>query len=236
MMLLNAVLAAVLAFAGYQWRSIYRAAKDREQTMFKGGSRNPPKGQWTPLPKEPAVLATGYNTVAQKLLLHPSRNPDIPPPVVEVPPPPPPPPMPALPKYHGTMNLDGHQVAILSIGNDPFQEVASGGKIGPFKLVDITTRDITYEWMGQQVRKSLRESIDRTEVAQAPTDNSPASAAPPPPQVKSQIGPVGDVTAFGTKVCDPNDSYSDGAVVNGFRKASIPTPFGKACRWEPAGK
>src|SRR5215510_706885 len=206
-MLLNAVLAAVLIFAGFQWRNTYMAARDRDQKMSHGGPQSSPKVPWVPLQKEPPVLATGYNTVAQKLLLHPSRNPDIPPPVIETPPPPPPPPMPALPKYHGTMNLDGKQVAILSMGNDPFQEVASGGKIGPFKLVDITTRDITYEWMGQQVRKTLRESLDRTEVAQAPTDNSPAAATPPPPQVKSQVGPVGEVTAFGTKVCDPNDSY-----------------------------
>ena len=229
-MLLNAVLAAVLIFAGFQWRNTYLAAKDREQKMSHGGPQNAPKVPWVPLQSPPPVLATGYNTVAQKLLLHPSRNPDIPPPVIETPPPPPPQPMPALPKYHGTMNLDGKQVAILSMGTSPFEEVAAGGTIGPFKLVDITMRDITYEWMGQQVRKSLRESI---ETAEAPRPaNEPAGA----PQAKSQIGPVGEVSSIGSKGCAPNDSYTDGAVVDGFRKEVVPTPFGNACRWMKIGK
>jgi hypothetical protein len=238
MMLLNGVLAILLIFAGFQWRSAWLAAKDRERRMLSGGPKDVPKAQWAPLQAQPPVLATGYNDVAQKLLLHPSRNPNLPPPEPPpAPPPPPPEPMPALPKYHGTMNLDGQQVAILSVGNNPFQEVAAGGMIGPFKLVDVNTRDITYEWKGQQVRKTLRESIDRTEPVQAATNNAPAAnAAPPPPAAKSQIGPVGETSAFGTRNCDPNDSYADGSVVNGFRKISTPTPFGNACRWEQVGK
>jgi hypothetical protein len=234
MMLLNAVLAAVLIFAGFQWRSQYRAAREKERKMLGAKPAATVQAQFVPLQNQPPVLATKYNEVAQKMLLHPSRNPDIPPPPIEAPPPPPP--MPHLPKYHGSMNLDGEAVAILSEGNNPFQEVKAGGAIGQFKLVDVNTRDITFEWRGTQVRKTLNEILDRhAEVAS--TNNAPSSnAPPPPPQIKSQIGPVAETNGFGTKACDPNDSYPEGTVVNGFRKASVPTPFGKACRWEPAGK
>src|ERR1700736_1106209 len=102
MMLLNAVLAALLIFAGYQWRTQYAAAKDRARQMREAKPQAAAPAQLVPLRDQAAVLATGYNEVPQKLLLHPSRNPDIPPPPVEAPPPPPP--MPPLPKYHGTMN------------------------------------------------------------------------------------------------------------------------------------
>jgi hypothetical protein len=34
-------------------------------------------------------------------------------------------------------------------------------------------------------------------------------------------------------MCQPNDNTPDGTVVNGFKKVSIPTPFGKSCLWDP---
>jgi hypothetical protein len=237
LILLNAVLVAVLVSAAYQWRGEYLAAKAREQktrTAKVGASPVPP---FVPLQKQPPVLATGYNEVAQKLLLHPSRNPDLPPPPVEVAPPPPP--MPALPRYRGLMNLDGVPVAILvEKENAPFQEVKAGEMIGEFKLISVNTRDITFEWRGQQVRKTLNEALDRTAAEAAPAGNAtPANnAPPPPPQVKSQIGPAAATDQFGNKSCDINDTYAPGSVVNGWRKTIVSTPFGGACRWEPVGK
>ena len=148
--------------------------------------------------------------------------------------------MPALPKYHGAMNLDGQAVAILSEKeNSPFQEVKAGETIGQFKLVDVNTRDITFEWRQQQVRKLLSEIQDRSSASSSGSNNASSSSAPappPPPQIKTQVGPVGAASQFNTKGCDPNDSYPDGAVVDGFRKVSRPTPFGKACVWESIGK
>jgi hypothetical protein len=46
------------------------------------------------------------------------------------------------------------------------------------------------------------------------------------------LGP-GDITGFGFKLCQPNDSAPEGSIVGGFRKTLITTPFGKACRWDP---
>ena len=240
MIVLNVVLAVVLAFAGYQWRNVYVAAKEKQRKMLAARPPAVAPAPFVPLQNQPPVMATGYFQVAQKLLLHPSRNPEIPVAVPEAPPPPPPPPpMPPLPKYHGAMNLDGVAVAVLSEKeNAPFQEVKAGEMIGQFKLVDVNTRDITFEWRQQQVRKTLNEILDRSPVSSGGNNNasSNAPAPPPPPQAKSQIGPVGDTTGFGTRPCDPNDSYPDGAVVNGFRKVSRSTPFGKACVWEGVGK
>jgi len=235
LILLNVALAGVLVYAGMAWRNEYRAAKERERKLLAAKVQPAPVGPWAPLPNQLPVMATGYADVAQKLLLHPSRNPSIP---VEPPPPPPPPePMPPLPKYHGSMNLDGEAVAILSMGNNPFQEVKAGGEIGQFKLVDVNTRDITFQWKDQQVRKTLNELLDRSAAEAVSANNTPAAIAPvPPPQIKTQVGPVGDESGFHTKACDPNDSYSVGSVVGGYRKTMSPTPFGQACSWVQVGK
>jgi len=33
-----------------------------------------------------------------------------------------------------------------------------------------------------------------------------------------------------------NDSTPDGSVVDGYRKISVPTPFGNGCRWDPVAR
>jgi len=121
-------------------------------------------------------------------------------------------PMPPLPHYHGSMNLGGGPTAMLSVGSDPrAKEVKPGDNIGQFKLVDVNTQDITFEWKGQQVRKLLSEIIDRTASANsAPaTVNSSSSAPPPPPEpvIKGALGPQGPANQFGTKSCNPNDKH-----------------------------
>lgn len=229
LIVLNVLLAGLLIWAGVQWRNQVQAARARESKMMADKPKLAPPSPLPALPAQPPVQATGYNTVAQKLLLHPTRNPDIiedPPP-----PPPPPPPMPPLPKYHGSMNLDGVATAVLSIGADRFQEIKPGETIGQFKLIDVNTRDITFEWNHQQVRKTLDELLDRTVVDTA-ANNAPAAVQAPAPVAKTQVGPVGDTSVFGRRACDPNDSYPEGAVVDGWKKTSSTTPFGRACFWE----
>ena len=129
------------------------------------------------------------------------------------------------------MNLDGVATAVLSIGADRFQEIKPGETIGQFKLIDVNTRDITFEWNHQQVRKTLDELLDRTVVDTA-ANNAPAAVQAPAPVAKTQVGPVGDTSVFGRRACDPNDSYPEGAVVDGWKKTSSTTPFGRACFWE----
>jgi hypothetical protein len=109
--------------------------------------------------------------------------------------------------------------------------------IGQFKLVDVNTKELTFEWKDRQVRKSVDDLLDHTIVDDGNSaTNAAAAAAPPQPVAKSQVGPVGETSVFGRRACDPNDSYPDGALVDGWRKTSSTSPFGKACFWVPAGK
>ena len=232
--ILNVVLAAVVVFAGLQLRNQWQAAKAREAATLRAAPVKPaPPPPYSPLPGAEPVLSAGYQDIAQKMLFDPSRNSTV---VVEVPAPPPPKPMPALPRYHGQMNLDGVAALLSETSNSAQIAVKPGDTIGEFKLVDVNTQELVFEWEGQQVHKRLDELADRG----APQSNATGASggAPPPPPAavaKTPTGP-GEATPQGYKTCNPNDSTPDGAVVDGFRKVSLATPFGAACRWDPVGK
>jgi hypothetical protein len=236
LILLNAVLALVVVYGGVQLRDAYRAAKAREAALRAVRFPPSPAPPFVPLPNDAPVLPSGYKDVAIENLFHPSRNPDVP---VELPPPPPPPPpMPALPGYHGQMNLDGDGPMALLVEKPgmPEKAIKPGETIGQFKLVDVNTSEITFAWTfnGELAKRSLRDLADNTAVA-AGQDTRPlaaASAPPPPPPIKSAIGP-GELTGQGTKICDPNDSMPAGTVVGGFKKTVGRTPFGPFCVWDP---
>ena len=236
LLILDVVLAAVAVYAGFQFRSQWIAAKAREAAVLNQKAAALPAPQFTPLPATPAVLSTGYAEIAQKLLFDRSRNSTV---VVEVAPPPPPKPVPPLPVYHGMMNIGDGPAAILSINaGSPQMEIHPGEMIGPFKLVEINTQEIALEWDGKIIRKTVDEILDRTTRQVVADANTPGPAAPPPPVVqvvKAPLGP-GEDTGRGYKVCIPNDSTPDETVVDGYRKVSLPTPFGNACRWDPVGR
>ncbi len=236
LILLNAVLALVLIGGGMQLRNEYLASQARAAAVRRAKVQPAATPPFTPLPGDPAVLAAGYNFIAQKFLFHPSRSSEVvhdPPP-----PPPPPPPMPDLPRYHGQMNLgDGAMALLVEHPGMPEKALKPGDKIGQFRLVDVNTNDITFQWTFNQenVTRTLRELADRGGPAAAPAAEArPAAAAPPPPApVAATTGVQGDLTPQGLKTCAVNDGTPDGTVVGGFRKSSIATPFGKACVWEP---
>ena len=145
LVLLNAVLLLVAIYGGVQLRDEYRAAKTRQAALRKARISPVPAPIFTPLPNDPPVLPSGYKDVAMKDLFHPSRNPDVP---VELPPPPPPPPpMPALPRFHGQMNLgDGPMALLVEKPGMPEKAIKPGETIGQFKLVDVNTNEITFVW------------------------------------------------------------------------------------------
>jgi hypothetical protein len=231
---LNAVLLLVVVFGCVQLRNQHEAAKARQAALHTARISPAPAPPFYPLLNDPPVLPSGYKDVAMKDLFHPSRNPD-----VEVPPPPappPPPPMPELPRFHGQMNLgDGPMALLVEKAGSEEKAIKPGETIGQFKLVDVTTSEITFAWTfnGELVRRSLASMIEHT-AAEAPPDarSSQAPVAPPPPPIKSAIGP-GDLTSQGTRICDVNDSTPAGTVVNGFRKTEGRTPFGAYCVWDP---
>jgi hypothetical protein len=237
LLLLDVLLAAVVVYAGFRLKAEWRSAKVREAATLHRPARTPRPQEFTPLPTEPPVLAGGYANIAQKMLFDKSRDPNV---VIEVAPPPPKPPMPPLPVFHGVMNLGEGPIAILSVNKDAaHQGVRPGETIGQFKLIDVNSEEMTLEWQGEVVRRSVNELSARAALpAEAParTDNTPAAApapATPPPPVKT--GP-GEVTQFGFKTCQVNDGHPEGAVLDGYKKVMHQTPFGQSCTYEPLGK
>jgi hypothetical protein len=233
---MNLVLVASVAYAGWQLRQAWLAAKAREAAELSRRIKPVPPPPFTPLPAAAEVTPTGYANIAQQMLFDRSRNPNV---VIEVPQPPPPPPkpMPALPIYHGQMNIGDGPIAILSVtATTPHQAIHPGEEIGQFKLVDVNTDEIAFEWDGKTVRKKVDELIDRRVqqdvVVAARTEQL---AAPEVPVAKAPLGP-GEDTGRGPRICQPNDSMPAGAVVDGYRKVIAPTPFGESCRWDPVGR
>jgi hypothetical protein len=143
--------------------------------------------------------------------------------------------MPELPRVHGQMNLgDGPTALLVEKPGMPEKAIKPGESIGQFKLVDVTTSEITFAWNfnGELARRSLRELADTTGPAAADSRAAPAAGPAAPPAPKTALGP-GGLTGFGTKECQSNDNTPDGTVVGGFQKKSITTPFGKSCVWDP---
>ncbi|HEY7391861.1 MAG TPA: hypothetical protein VH640_25315 [Bryobacteraceae bacterium] len=237
LVLLNLALLAVLAYAGWQLRVRWAAAKARAGAELSKRIKPLPPPPFALLPAAPPVVPATYAQIAQQDLFDRSRNPTV---EVVVPPPPPPKPMPPLPVYHGQMNIGSGPMAILSEkANTQHQALHAGESIGQFKLVDVTTEEIDFEWEGKVIRKKVDELLDRTAAsaaaAAAPARTEQPSAPAPTPVAKSAIGPGAD-TGRGFKVCDPNDNTPVGTVVDGYRKTENATPFGKACRWDPVGR
>ena len=237
LMLLNAVLVVLAILAGWRLRQEWLDARAREAATLAQRIKPAPPPPFTPLPAAGPVVPSGYADVVQKMLFDRSRNPTV---VVELPPPAPPEPVPALPAYYGTMNLGDGPLVVLGLVPGSQQAVELGGTIGQFKLVSVNTEEIAFEWKGQTIRKKLHELAEAAAPPQAAgpvRSDTPAAAAPPPAPVQQQpLGP-GQQLNSGYRACQPNDSMPGGAVVDGYRKVLIPTPFGTpSCRWDPVNR
>jgi hypothetical protein len=165
LVLLDVVL---LLFAGglaWMLRAHYLEARARESAMLN--KKVPPKAVLAPPAPAPARPAqpSDYVEVAQKMLFSKDRNPNV---VVEAPKPVPEPPMPALPIYHGQMDI-GEPVAFLSLPTQAATQKGyhAGDSIGDFTLVAFDPDKIELEWRGKKVERK-------------PDDLAPKEAPPPP--------------------------------------------------------
>jgi hypothetical protein len=225
---------ALLAFAtagAVHLRREWVEAHTREQAVLeKRIQPAPPPRMPAPAAIEP-VKAAGYNDIAQKMLFSKDRNPVV---VVEPPPAPKVVPMPALPLFHGVVNLGDGPMAIMSVGpKGPHRDYQPGDKVGDFKLVAVNNEELVLEWNGQTITKKVDEILDRSTVA--PPAPGPAAAATPAPApvvvTKAPAAPGGELNG-GIKACQPGDTSPAGTVTDGFRKVIKATPFGARCYWE----
>ena len=236
LLLLDVVLAAVVVWAGVQFRRQWIAGKAHEAAKLPVRIPVLPAPQFTPLPGQAPVLPSTYADIAKKMLFDRSRDSTV---VIETPPPPPPKPMPPLPVYHGMMNIgpDGPMAIMSASASAAHEAIHPGEMIGPFKLVTVDPEGLTLEWEGKTIRKTADELSARAGGPAPAADSSAAgrtaapAATPPPAPAKS--GP-GEDTGRGFRVCAMNDGNADGAVVDGYRKVVYSTPFGQSCRYEPA--
>ena len=236
LLLLDIALALLVVYAGWHLRQTWQAAKQRETATLSRRVPPAPEPPHRALPPSPPVVAGTYADVVQKMLFDRSRNPAVP---IELPAAPPPKPMPPLPVYHGQMNIGGGLTVIMSAdAASPHQGLEIGDTIGQFKLVDVNTEEITLEWDGQRIRKSLKELQEHGAPAQQvaaaaqPVAPIPTAAPAAPAQPQSPQGP-GQEIGGGVRACQPNDSNPAGTVMDGYRKATFTSPFGTSCRWDP---
>ncbi len=226
LLLLNLVLLLLTAAAGWQLRREWMAARAREEAVLKRKMQPAPAPPVAPMEPAPPVMPAGYAEIAQKMLFVRDRNPNV---IVEAAPAAPPKPMPPQPVLRGVMNLGDGPIAIMAEkAGAQHREYRNGDRVGEFQVVAIGAQEVVLEWEGKMVTRTV-EQIAPAEQAQAVTERT--SAAPPPPVVKTALGPGNEIAA-GTRACQPNDSNPAGAVVDGFRKVMVPSPFGESCRWD----
>ena len=227
---------ALLAFAtagAVHLRREWVEAHTREQAVLeKRIQPAPPPRMPAPAAIEP-VKAAGYNDIAQKMLFSKDRNPVV---VVEPPPAPKVIPMPALPLFHGVVNLGDGPMAIMSVGpKGPHRDYQPGDKVGEFKLVAVNNEELVLEWEGQTITKKVDEILDRSTAAPpSPSPVAAAAAAPAPPRPATPAPVEAADSTGGVKACQPGDASPAGTVADGMRKVIRQTPFGSKCYWESA--
>lgn len=227
LLFLNLVLLLLTAAAGWQLRREWMAARAREEAVLKRKLQPAPAPPVAPMEPAPPVMPAGYAEIAQKMLFVRDRNPNV---LVEAAPAPPPKPMPPLPVLRGVMNLGDGPIAIIAEKSGArHREYRKGDRVGEFRVVAIGAQEVALEWEGKLVTRTV-EQIAPAEQAQPAPERTPATA-PPPAVVKTALGPGNEIAA-GTRACQPNDSNPAGAVVDGYRKIVVPSPFGDSCRWE----
>lgn len=234
LLLANLALLALCIAGAVHLRRAWIEAHAREQAVLRKRIQPAPPSSTAPLAAIEPVKAAGYNDIAQKMLFSKDRNPTV---VVEPPPPPKAVPMPALPLFHGVVDLGDGPMAILSEGpKGPHRDYQPGDQVGAFKLVAVSNEELVLEWEGQTITKQVDEILDRsTGAPPAPGPLAATAAAPAPPPVTrvttAPAAPGSDLSA-GVKACQPGDTSPAGTVADGMRKVIKSTPFGSRCFWE----
>lgn len=235
LVLLSVVL---LLFAGglaWMLRAHYLEARARESALLN--QKVPPKAVLAPPSPAPARPAqpSDYVEVAKKMLFSKDRNPDV---VVEAPKPVPEPPMPALPIYHGQMDL-GDPVAFLSLPTRAADQRGyhAGDSIGDFTLVSFDEDKIELEWRGKKVERRPEELAPKepppapapaagggrgAPAAQGARPAAAANAAPQSPAAAVPVTELGSTSAAGPPGSANSEPKGLGAVIGDGVRGCLP--------------
>jgi hypothetical protein len=234
LLLLNLVLAAVTAAAGWRLREEWLRDRQHSNSVLQRKAKVPAAPAIVPQPAAQPFVSVTYSDVAQKDLFAKDRNPNVvvEPVAVKVKPP-----WPPMPLLYGVMGLPSGMTAMLAEKRDaPTRAIKAGEMVGAMKLVALNTRVLTFEFDGERKEKAVDELVFRgaPEVAAAPAGPAnPANGAAaqaarnapaPTPKPGTEIGAQ-------MKACQPGDVSPAGTVVEGYKKVVEQTPFGPACRW-----
>lgn len=262
LIIVNVLLLGVVCLLAWIVRRKWNDELAQEHKVKTAVVRPPAVPQPPPLKKVAPIDGPSYAEIATKNLFSKDRNPQ---PIPDPPKPPPPPkPMPPLPVAHGVMMWgDLPPTVVLSeYGKSDQRSYHPGDKIGEFKVVSVSNKEVVFDWNGKQVSKSLEELMRAAIEANARAAASQAavaaagrgangaggngSAATTASNAESggtkslsdadkggsNEGP-GKEVGGGIHVCIAGDNSPPGTVVNGLKKLVNTTPFGVTCRWEP---
>jgi hypothetical protein len=254
---LNLLLLAGIGTSLWLGRARWRDAEAQRRNALdvKISRVTPPPVSPAPVPEAPP--ATKYVDVATKDLFSKDRNPTV---IIEPPKPEKVREMPSLPVVYGVLGLPSGVKALMA--EKPglsTKSVRAGDTIGEFTIAALDPRSVTFVWEGKEVQKQIEDLMDRANSA-APAGPQVSNAAQPLPSNATQVGvptqvqqpqspntpppqnnPGGAVIGgemgapgHSERGCRPGDNSPAGAVVEGYRKVLISTPFGTNCRWVPA--
>jgi hypothetical protein len=257
LLFLNLMLAAGVLLAGWKLYANYQDDRAQREAFLRRPVNPAGVAAHTPSEAAKPLQASGFLQVAQQMLFAKDRNPNV---IIEIEPPkapPPPPPVPPFPAAYGILSFGGDVVVLLSDAGKQ-KGYRLGDSVGPFKLSALKGEELTFEWNGQEFKKTLTElkklaatapvatatagntqsgpAVGVVSVAQAEATARTVNQQARDEAYKQELARVSGPNAsggMGDRVCDPADTSPAGTIQNGYRKRLIPTPFGSNCIWEP---
>jgi hypothetical protein len=193
--LINLLLLAGIASGSWFWWQRGIEAQRRRAAVLNAAANQSGQASAQVASTFRPVQPSDYIEVAQKLLFSKDRNPN-----VELDPPPPPKPMPALPKAHGVFTLaDPPSVILSEKAGSPQRGYRPGEQIGAFRIVEVTTQDVEFEWEGKRVRRKLEDLTDK---------NAPPPAAPAAASAPAAVAPPAQTTTVISGAAKPPERNS----------------------------
>lgn len=232
---LNTGLVVALGLIAWQGHSRWLEAKAERRANLNVPIKRITPPPVAPVPKPEAVQAAKYSDVAAKDLFSKDRNPNV---VIEAPKVEAPKVMPPLPIVYGVMTLPSGTKAIMAErAGVAGKSVRTGDAIGDFKILAMDSSKVTFEWDGKPLERNIDDLVDHSGATSGTSANTSGPAAPPPaapagPPTSASLGADTGTADAPTKACKPGDTSPIGAVVDGYKKTGVMSPFGLMnCSW-----